>query len=126
MSSEREDLLERLRYYSLASLKLEVEVQNIHLNFVSTVEGEEDVSIKLFDPLLVKISRTSDDEGPFLVGNISLTALSREEEKDLMDKLGYCFREPDTDSQPAFTKQLFHFFLEGSICIDVVCEGHSM
>lgn len=40
--------------------------------------------------------------------------------------LGYSFREPDTDHVPSFDKQLFHFSMEGSICLDIMCEDYSI
>lgn len=124
--SEKEQIFERLRYYALAAVEMDAEVKSIKLNFVSTTDGEEDLRIEFFEPLLIKLSRTPDDDGPYLIGDLTLEALSLDEEKKLMERLGYYFRDPDTNNPPSFGRQLFHFFLEGAICIDIVFEDYSI
>jgi hypothetical protein len=114
--------LERLRYYALSAIDVQGDVRRTKLTFVSTVDREEDISIELFELLFIRISRTPDDDPPYMVGEIKISALSANEEKRLLTTLGYSFREDDTNAIPSFGKQLFHFTLEGSICLDIVCE----
>jgi hypothetical protein len=74
----------------------------------------------------MRVSRTPDDDSPYLVGDIKLSALSRDEETRLLTMLSYSFREDDTNAVPSFGKQLFHFSMEGSICLDIVCQDYSI
>lgn len=101
-------------------------VRRAKLTFVSTVAREPDIAVELFEPLFIRISRTPDDDSPYLVGDIRISALGSDEENRLLTMLSYSFREDDTNAVPSFGKQLFHFSMEGSICIDLVCQDYSI
>lgn len=120
------EVLERLRYYALSAIELEEDLRRAKLTFVSTVDGEPDIAIELPEPLFVKISRTPDDDAPYLVGDIRITALDPDEENRLLTTLNYSFRQDDTNVVPSFGKQLFHLSMEGSICLDIVCQDYSI
>jgi hypothetical protein len=120
-----EELLRRLNYYSLAAVLTDPSLQAMQLAFVSTVEQEEDISIKLHRPVLIKLSKLPEDEELFLVGKIQLRVL--EHDKGLvLGKLEYGFDLIDGESLSYLPSLLYHLKLEGDICLDVVCIGYSI
>ncbi|MGH9822315.1 MAG: hypothetical protein ACREDR_03500 [Blastocatellia bacterium] len=116
-------LIDQLGTCVLSEMNLEPSGLWLRFDFESAIGGPV-VILKLYNPALVKFSRTLDDEGGFVIGEAALSVL--DDSKTDLAALGYGFSDKNgpTLSYPART--LLHFHLEGDICIDVICEDYDL
>lgn len=98
--------------------------QWLNVEFTSSV-GDGDVLLKFFNVALFKFSRTLDDEGLFVVGAVSLKPYG-DGGRDILDSLGYDFRDEGGNPVSFPDRVLWHFHLEGDVCIDLVCEKYEL
>jgi hypothetical protein len=123
-SPTHQGLLKQLEGSSVSAIFIEPSGQWLSIDFISNV-GDVSVLLKLFNPTLFKFSRTLDDEGLFVVGGVSLTPFD-DGGRDILDSLGYDFRNEHGYTVSFPNRVLWHFHLEGDICIDVVCENYEL
>lgn len=125
VSQSQEELFRRLSYYSIESVLIDPVLRTMHISFVSTVEQEDDIVLKLARPILIKISKLPEDEELFLVGEIKLRIL--EDDRVLvLNELQFGFKLTDEVSVSDLPTRLYHFHLEGHMCLDVVCVAFSI
>ncbi|HKC63834.1 MAG TPA: hypothetical protein VKB86_09365 [Pyrinomonadaceae bacterium] len=124
INSLQTETLKHLDAYALSEIFIEPSGQCLSFGFTSSI-GEPSIRLKLFNPALIKISRTLDDEGLFLVGEARLASLE-DGGKDVFAFLGYDFRNLNGSLLTYPSRPLLHFHLEGDVCIDVICENCEM
>lgn len=124
LSPTHQALLKQVEASSVSAFFIEPSGQWLSIDFTSSV-GDVDVLLKLFNPTLFKLSRTLDDEGLFVVGEVSLIPF-HDGGRDILDSLGYDFRNESGYTLSFPNRVLWHFHLEGDICIDVVCEKYEL
>lgn len=124
LSTTHQSLLKQMEASSVSTFFIEPSGRWLSIDFTSSV-GELDVLLKLFNPILFKFSRTLDDEGLFVVGGVSLTSIY-DGGKDILDSLSYDFKDESSHRVSYPQRALWHFHLEGDICIDVVCEYYEL
>lgn len=83
------------------------------------------MSLKLFNPILFKLSRTLDDEGLFVVGQAELTTVE-DGGKIVLSRLDYGFRSEDNTAFSYESRSLIHFRIEGDVCIEVIAETYEI
>lgn len=96
----------------------------LSFEFASSIGGTG-LSVRLFNPILFKLSRTIDDEGIFVVGEAELTSIE-DGGKSILSRLDYCFGAEDNTVFAYEARALIHFRIEGDICIDVVAERYEI
>lgn len=114
--------LERLPAAQLSGTDLDANLFSLKLNFVFAPE-EHNIIIELLNLVSFSASRTPDDEGCYNVYQVSLDLLEDGGEKALT-LLGYAFKGKDDKVFSYLGRRLFHFRLEGDVCLDVVCTSY--
>ena len=90
LSPIHQALLKQLDASCVSAFFIEPSGQWLSIDFTSSV-GDVNVLLKLFNPALVKFSRTLYDEGLFVVGVVSLIPF-HDGGREILDSLGYDFR----------------------------------
>jgi hypothetical protein len=117
-------LLKQLEASCVSAFFIDPSGQQLNVEFTSTV-SDLGVLLKLYNLVLFKFSRTLDDEGLFVVGGVSLTPVHHGNQ-NILASLGYDFRNDDGYPVSYPSRGLWHFHVEGDICIDVVCEEYEL
>ena len=126
-SSSEQKLIASLRDAQLKYVRLDPERMAIALRFTFGTD-RPDVMVHLRNTAHIAISKDpNDEELPAVVGIATLVPLSVDRISTLT-KLAYPFRNTD-DPSTVFTYSetpLYHFHLEGDICLDIVCGKYSV
>ncbi|GAB4289580.1 MAG: hypothetical protein Fur0025_24110 [Oscillatoriaceae cyanobacterium] len=115
-----ESLLTNLRKSQLTGISFDPESLALTLEFTL---GDEVKVIKMqfFQLIHLVISKEIDEnDGCFFVGDVSLTPVA-DGGKEILSSLLYRFRERDGTVATYPQQSLFHFHLEGGVCIEAVC-----
>lgn len=122
--AKHQALLEQLKSCDLSGISIEPSGQWLRFDFTSGIGGPS-VVVTLFNPTFFKFSRDFDDEGHSVVGEASLIPL-KDGGKEAFTSLGYDLRNECGTVATYSSRSLFHFHLDGGICIDAVCEAYEM
>jgi hypothetical protein len=122
--AEHRALINALNTCAVAEIRTDPSWVWLRFEFTSTIGGQN-LSVKLFNPIIFKLSRTLDDEGLFVVGEAELTTVE-DGGKSVLSRLDYCFRTEDNTAFSYESRSLIHFRIEGDVCIDVVAETYEI
>ncbi|MDV3000150.1 MAG: hypothetical protein N5P05_001756 [Chroococcopsis gigantea SAG 12.99] len=117
---ETEAILNKLRYFQLTEFLMNPDDFSSRLTFRFNPDSQ-DIIVELLDIVHIILSKDPDDnDGCYPVGEVTLTNL-KDGGKEVLESVNYPFknRQGDVFSYPA--KELFHFYLEGCIRLQVVC-----
>ncbi len=89
------------------------------------LEGADFANIRLSEIVHLVYSQTLADEGAYFVGELSLTQVS-DGGKEVLSTLHYRFFDQNKEVFSYPSEQLFHFHLEGDICLEVVCGAYEL
>jgi hypothetical protein len=120
-----EGLLEYLQNSQLVNVFLQSQELWVRLDF-STGSNEANVSVEFLNVLHFTISKTIDDEeGSYLVGNVKLERIE-DGGLEVLSNLKYPFKDRTGQRLSFPSRDLFHFYLEGDVCIHVVCTTYKV
>jgi hypothetical protein len=81
----------------------------------------KDVYLDLLDLAYFNFSKDPDDnEGCYLIGEVHLKAIENNRQ-ELFSLLRFPFRDLDGEVSTYPSKPLFHFHLEGDVCVEALC-----
>jgi hypothetical protein len=130
ISPNTQSLLKSLRKSQLVGLSVDPNHLWVRLEFTyGTFGGEADtVVIQLTQLVHFTLSKDPDDDDDdwcFFVGEINLTPIE-DGGKEILSSLGYRFRERDGTVASYPSRSLFHFHIEGGVCIEAVCGSYQV
>ncbi|HEY6805044.1 MAG TPA: hypothetical protein VI306_15825 [Pyrinomonadaceae bacterium] len=124
LSSIHQELLKYMESSSVGAIFIDPSGQWLSIDFTSNI-GHTGIILKLFNLSLLKVSRSLDDEGLYVVGEVSLTPF-HDGGGRLLNSLGYGFKNERGETISYSDRTFWHFHLEGDICIDAVCENYEI
>lgn len=116
LDEEYANLMASLKYASVTSLQLSKSA--VQVDFA--MDGADTAILRLSEVVHMVLSQTLADEGAYLVGELSITPVN-DGGKEILSALQYRFSNQNGEvfSYPAV--EMFHFHLEGDVCLEVVC-----
>ena len=125
MLDNNESTLKDLRKSQLVGLSFDPTHLWVRLEFTFGGEGDN-VVIQLTQRIHFVLSKDPDDDDwCFFVCEINLTPIE-DGGKEILSSLGYRFRERDGTVASCSSRSLFHFHLEGGVCIEAVCGSYQV
>ena len=120
MKNRIEEISKNLIESQIVDFKINATDLSVKITFL--IEEKNKYTLLLNNVLILKYSRSLDDESPYQIYECSINEVL-DGGKDLFEKLDYGFSQIDNSANKFIyqDKRLFHIFLEGDICIDVVC-----
>jgi hypothetical protein len=115
-------LLDSLKHFQLVNIFFESETWSITFTFTfGSNPDTDDIVIKLSEIVQFVWSKKPDDnDGCYLVYEVSLTEIN-DGGAEILSRLGYPIFSRDGNILSYPSKQLFDFYLEGDINLEVVC-----
>jgi hypothetical protein len=118
---EYDNLMAELKYAFVTRLNLSHSA--VQLDFM--LDGENTVVLRLCEVVHLVLSQSLAEEGPHLVGELSITPVS-DGGKEVLAALHYRFFKQNGEVFSYPGEQLFHFHLEGAICLEAVCRSYQL
>lgn len=120
-----ESLLQNLDKSQLVGIDLDSNNLGVRLEFTFGPE-KRDIIVQLFQLVHFIISKEPDDnDGCFFVGEVALNPL-KDGGKKILSSLLYPLQEKNGNVASYPAKQMFHFHLEGGVCIEAVCGAYEI
>ncbi len=121
--------IDYLQRSQLKSIVLNPQTLALQFSFTQ-VEGKrnQDVELELLGIAQVNLAKDLQDDEMFaIVGEASLTSIA-DGGRAILEKLRYPFRSLENNNVPFsyLDTKMFHFHLEGDICVDVVCKEYRL
>jgi len=127
ITSKTYNLLNSLRDFQLHETFVHPIEWSIRFNFsFGSDPTVRDMVIKLSEVVHFLLSKDSDDnEGCYTVYETTLTELE-DGGKEVLSSLSYPIKSTDGNVFCYPSKTLFHFHLEGDLCVEVVCGKYEV
>lgn len=120
VKAEDQSLIDGLGYAEVSTVSYNM--PNLQLKF-SFQPGVLSTVIELLQVIHLVVSQTQGDNGDFVVGEVSLTAVENGG-KSVLSNLHYRFYDQDNAVLNFPDVCLYHFHLEGDICVEAVSESY--
>lgn len=124
-----ESMIGKLKDSWLKCILLDPKELSLHLEFALTGQNRGEIDLKLSNTVQVSVSRTPNEEsGHWYVFEARLVAVL-DGGLQVLKSLGHGFRKSTEALDLPFTypeTKLFHFHLEGQVCMDVVCAEYQV
>jgi hypothetical protein len=130
ISPNTKSILKSLRKSQLVGFSVDPNHLWVRLEFTyGTFGGEADTVViqltQLIHFILSKNPDDDDDDWCFFVCEIKLTPVE-DGGKEILSSLGHRLREADGTVASYSSHSLFHFYLEGGVCIEAVCGSYQV
>ncbi|MBP0038332.1 MAG: hypothetical protein J7519_11595 [Roseofilum sp. SID1] len=118
-----EEISNYLRKSQILDILLKSEGSILDLEL--TIDGSQDILLRCLNVIHIAFSKLLDeDDGCYYVADIYVDTL-KDGGKKKLDKLNYGFRQSIDLTEVAYypDRELLHLYIEGEVCIQVVCES---